>query len=106
HRAPWPSATEFEVVAVPANPKSHEIAAAAMAAISKRKSELGASVGRVVRSVKIAANVVTLAALAPVLDDVAAAMRAETWETVVGEGMEDGVFAVPEIEIAPKEPKE
>jgi valyl-tRNA synthetase len=109
HRAPWPTAAEFADVPAPANAKSHELAAAAMAAINKRKSEAGASVGRVVRSMKITAAADTLAALLPSLDDVAAATRAQKWETAVAEGIEEGAFAVPEIDLEPaaaKEPKE
>jgi valyl-tRNA synthetase len=106
HRAPWPTAAELSGVLAPENPKSLEIASAAMAAINKRKSELGASVGRVVKSVKILANEATLKALAPVIDDVAAATRAEKWETAPGDGLEDGVFTIAEIELAPKEAKE
>ena len=49
HLAPWPTLAELDAVLAPANPESHAIAAAAMAAINKRKSELGASVGRVVK---------------------------------------------------------
>ncbi|MFT3775761.1 MAG: valine--tRNA ligase [Minicystis sp.] len=106
HRAPWPTAAEFADVAAPANPQSHEIAAAAMAAINKRKSELGASVGRVVRSMKIAGSEATLASLAPVLGDVASATRAQKWETAVAEGIEEGAFTVPEIDLEPAAPKE
>lgn len=106
HRAPWPTAAEFEAVPAPANAKSHEVAATAMAAINKRKSESGASVGRVVRSMKISANEATLAALRPSLDDVGAATRTEAMETVVDASLADDVFAVPEIDLAPPAPKE
>ena len=102
HRAPWPTAAELEGVAKPESPKSHEVAAAAMAAINKRKSELGASVGRVVRTGKVAANEATLAILRPSLDDLAAATRAEALEAVVDASLEGGAFEVPEIDLAPK----
>ena len=106
HRAPWPTQAEIEGVLLPENPKSHEIAAAAMAAINKRKSELGASVGRVARSLEIAGNEATLAALAPSLADVASATRAQACKTLVDASLADGVFAVPEIDLEPAAPKE
>jgi len=106
HRAPWPAAAELLATPAPENPKSLEVASAAMAAINKRKSELGASVGRVVKSVKLVAGEATLKALAPVIDDVAAATRAERWETAPGDGLEDGAFLVADIELAPPAPRE
>jgi hypothetical protein len=36
---------------------------------------------------------------------VASAVRAESWEAVLDAALADGVFAVTEIEIAPKEEK-
>ena len=83
HRAPWPGADEFALVPKPAEPKSLKLAALAFGAINKRKSELGASIGRVLTEVSIGANEETLSALAPVIDDVMSAARAEKWGTVI-----------------------
>lgn len=105
HKAPWPTMAEIEAVLTPENPASNELAAAAMAAVNKRKSELGASVGRVAKVVKISGNEATLTALAKVAQDVASACRAEAWEAVVDAALADGVFAVAEMELAPKEEK-
>jgi valyl-tRNA synthetase len=103
HRAPWPCAAEFGSAEPPASAGSLSIASAAMAAINKKKSEAGASVGRVVRRVKLAARASTLAVLAPVQDDVAAATRAEVWETLVDEALDERAFMVAELLLAPKE---
>jgi hypothetical protein len=55
--------------------------------------------------VKVAGNEATLKALAPVGADVASSVRAEKWETAVDAALAEGVFAVAEIELAPKEEK-
>ncbi|WP_441293116.1 class I tRNA ligase family protein [Sorangium sp. KYC3313] len=61
HRAKWPAAGDFAEVAAPADAGLLELAAAAMAAVSKRKSELGASVGRVVPELAPGASAAALA---------------------------------------------
>ncbi|WP_437521152.1 hypothetical protein WME79_28510 [Sorangium sp. So ce726] len=90
HRAKWPAAGDFAEVAAPADAGLLELAAAAMAAVNKRKSELGASVGRVVTDLALGANAATLARLKPALGDVLAAVRAGAHELVERAVLADG----------------
>src|SRR5205814_5292885 len=78
HRAPWPGAADFAAVAAPDDPESLARAAAAMAAVNRRKTELGASVGRVVTELTLAAHPATLDRLAPVATDLLAAVRCQS----------------------------
>jgi len=101
HRAPWPTAEEL-AVAAPDDAHSFAIAAAAQAAINKAKTQQGASVGRVVTELVLVANARTHTTLAPVLRDVASAVRAQMCSTLVKVELADGVFEVPQLVVAPK----
>jgi valyl-tRNA synthetase len=98
HRAPWPDAPDFAGVEAPADPASFAAAVACFAALNKGKSEGGVSVGRGVRHLKIAASPATLGRLEAVVADVMAAGRVETYDLVARPGLDDGVFAVADIE--------
>lgn len=99
HRAPWPSVEDFAGVAAPANPGSLKLAATALAAINKCKTDLGASVGRFVRQIQLGANSTTCQALALVLDDVASATRLQRHEVVADLNLADNTIAVASIEL-------
>jgi valyl-tRNA synthetase len=101
HRASWPSASEFASVPKPAEAESLRRASLAFAAINKRKSELGASIGRVLTDVRLGANDTTLARLAPIIDDVMAAARAEKWGHVADATLADEEIVVKSIELLP-----
>ena len=102
HRAPWPSASDFEGVAPPDSPASFDLAMTCLNAINKAKSEAGVSAGRAVESVSLRANAATLAALAPVLADVAGAARCQSYGTQVDAALEDGAFAIVDAVYAEK----
>jgi valyl-tRNA synthetase len=101
HRGPWPTAEELAVPA-PADAQSFAVAAAAQAAINKAKTQAGASVGRVVTELSLAANERTHATLARVLADVTSAVRAQACERVVKPELVDGVIEVAHLVVAPK----
>jgi valyl-tRNA synthetase len=94
HKAPWPSARDFTGIAPPDNDATFDLAIAALNAINKVKSESGVSAGRVAERLTIGANAKTLAAVAPVLSDVAAAARCLKHDVAVDPSLEDGVFAI------------
>jgi valyl-tRNA synthetase len=102
HAAPWPSAAEFAGIAPPDDPASFDLAMACYNAINKAKSDAGVSVGRVAEKLTLRANQKTLAALAPVIRDVAGAARCQTHETVLDAALEDGAIVVSDAVFAEK----
>jgi valyl-tRNA synthetase len=101
HRAPWPTAGELAVDA-PADPQAFAVASAAFTAVNKAKTQQGASGGRIVTALSLAANAATHAALAPVLGDVLLAVRADKLTPVERADLADGAFEVTELVVAPK----
>jgi valyl-tRNA synthetase len=99
HRAPWPTAADFAGIEPPADPATFEVAVACLAAVNKAKSEAGASVGRGVRRLALAANAATLAQLEPAIGDVLAATRVETHEREARANLADGAFAVTALDL-------
>ncbi len=106
HRAPWPSERDFAGIAGADDPRHHAMATAAMAAINKRKSESGASVGRVVVSLTLAAKGATLGAVVAVLGDVMLATRVKSNTVEARESVGEGEFEVLAMELAPAADKE
>jgi valyl-tRNA synthetase len=100
HRAPWPAAADFAGIAAPGHAASFDVAVACLGAINKGKSEAGVSIGRGIRTLGLAANPPTLARLEPVLGDVMAAVRAESWNLAPDAALAEGVFAVSGLEFA------
>ncbi len=103
HRAPWPSAAEFE--GVPESGACFDAACAFLDAVRRAKSASGATVGRQLSRLRVAASPRTAALVAACLPDLVSAARAEGDVLSPREGMEDGVFEVTEIELAEKPPK-
>jgi len=101
HRAPWPTASELAGAGAPADPDSFTIAAAAYAAINKRKSEVDASAGRLVRSLVVAAPPSTAATLRRVADDVMAAARCGRWTLQENPALAAGELEIVEMTIEP-----
>jgi valyl-tRNA synthetase len=102
HRAPWPGEADFAHVAPPADPALLELATAAMAAINKRKSDLGASVGRAVTHLSLGANAATLARVRAALPDLLSAVRcAGAHELVERPALADGEFEIVRCEVEP-----
>ncbi len=86
----------------PAEPASFEAAVGCLAAINKRKSEAGVSVGRAVVRLALTASPATLTCLGPVAADVMAAARVAAYALQPRAGL-DGAFEVVEVEFAPLE---
>ncbi|MFO0647149.1 MAG: valine--tRNA ligase [Polyangiales bacterium] len=101
HRAPWPSEREFAAAEGVSDAGLLGLAAHAMAVVNKRKSELGASVGRVVNSLALAGNASTLARLSAALGDLSSAVRADTVELVERAEMAEGELDVVTCDVAP-----
>jgi valyl-tRNA synthetase len=72
-----------------------------MAAINKRKGELGASVGRGVKELALGANAATLSRLGPALGDLVSAVRGRAWELVERAELPDGEVEVVRCEVEP-----
>lgn len=107
HRAPWPTIAELASIPPPKDAGSLDLAIELYAAINKKKTELGASSGRVVLSTAIGAHEARLTRIAPVLDDVLAAARVKAHTLTVDPGLgEEAGFVVGETSVAPKETKE
>ena len=98
HRAPWPAAEEFSAGAE----GGFATAAAAFTAVNKAKTQQGASGGRSVTALSLAANAATHAALARVCGDVLLAVRATGMTAVERADLADGAFEVTELVLAPK----
>ena len=99
HRAPWPGPDDFAGIALPADAGSFDAAVACFAAINKGKSEAGASVGRGVARLALAASPTSLARLHAVTADVMAAARVGAHELEPAAGLADGAFEVRRLEL-------
>jgi valyl-tRNA synthetase len=81
------------------------VACAFLDAVRRAKSAAGATVGRQLSALRVAASPKTVALLAPCLADLASAARAEGEILSAREGMEDGALEVTEIVLAEKPAK-
>jgi valyl-tRNA synthetase len=102
HVAPWPGAADFAGIAAPDDPGSFDLAMACYNAINKAKSDAGVSVGRVAEKLTVRANGKTLAALGPVIADVAGAARCQSYEMALDAALEDGSIAIADAAFAEK----
>jgi len=109
HRAPWPGGEELaepglvgagEPVEGEGPGAVFDAAAALLDAVHRAKSGAGASVGRHVDRLRVAAHPRTLALLQRVADDVLAAARVAVHEVEPREGMEPGAIEVLECALA------
>jgi valyl-tRNA synthetase len=98
HRAPWPDERDFAGIA-PVDPTVFDVAVACLAAINRRKSEAGVSIGRGVQRLVLAASPATLARLEPVRADVMAAARVEAVETETRPEVADGTIEVVDLDL-------
>lgn len=101
HRAPWPSARDLAAVDAPTDPDLLPLATAAMNAINRRKSELGASVGRLVLTLTLATSAHAAARLRLALADLAGSVRATEITLVERADLVGEAFEVVECEVAP-----
>jgi valyl-tRNA synthetase len=102
HRAPWPLPSELSSVAAPEDPAVFDAAARVLATINKRKSELGASVGRVVTHLGLRVGPSLAAAFAPAGPDVFAATRVLAHDLGPQDAPDE--VTVTTLELAPKGP--
>jgi valyl-tRNA synthetase len=106
HRAPWPSTSELASVPLPKDAGSLDLAIELYSAINKKKTDLGASTGRIVTQTALTAHEARVARIAPVLEDVLAAAKVKGHTLAVDPGLaEEAGFVVGETVIAPKEDK-
>jgi valyl-tRNA synthetase len=101
HRAPWPTAAEFEgLPTVEGGSAAFDASVALLEAVHRAKSTAGASVGRHVDRLRVAASPATVARLERAKDDVLAAARVAAHEIEGRDGIEEGVFEVLECALA------
>ena len=106
HRAPWPSDREFAgLPPVAGRGAAFDAGCAFLEAVRKAKSGAGATVGRHLARLRIAASPTTARLVEPCLGDLVAAARAEGEILEVREGLADGSFEVVEIELAEARPR-
>jgi valyl-tRNA synthetase len=106
HRAPWPSAAEFAgLPPVEGRGAAFDAGCAFLEAVRKAKSGAGATVGRHLARLRIAASPTTARLVEPCLEDLVAAARAEGEVLEVKKGLADGSFEVVEIELAEPRPR-
>ncbi|GAB4201996.1 MAG: valine--tRNA ligase [Sandaracinaceae bacterium] len=106
HRAPWPTVAELAAIPSPADPESFDLGCALYTALNKKKTELGASVGRAVTRAAIAASPSLVARIAPAIADVLAAAKVKAHTIGAREPLRDADgFVVDAMEVAPKEAK-
>ncbi len=106
HRAPWPGAADF--ARLPSVEGGGDVFGAAIGfleAVNRAKSAGGASVGRHVARLAVAAGPRSADLLARALEDVLAAARVLQHRIERREGMEEGAFEVVEIEFATAAPE-
>jgi valyl-tRNA synthetase len=106
HRAPWPSAEDLAgLPAVEGGRATFDAGCAFLDSVRKAKSGAGATVGRHLAGLRVAASPATVHLVEPCLGDLLAAARAEGDVVEAREGLDDGVFEVVEIELAEKRPR-
>jgi valyl-tRNA synthetase len=98
HRAAWPSSAELaEAAPGAAGGAAFDAACGFLDAVRRAKSAAGATVGRQLARLRVAASPRTVTLLGPCLADLASAARADGDVLSPREGMEDGAFEVTEI---------
>jgi valyl-tRNA synthetase len=107
HTARWPSREEIaSAVAAPCDGAAFDAACALLEAVRKAKSAAGATVGRHLTRLQIAASPATASLLAACMADLSAAARVPSGDVLVArEGLEDGAFEVLAIELAESAPE-
>ncbi|MFO0673054.1 MAG: valine--tRNA ligase [Polyangiaceae bacterium] len=103
HAAKWPTVAEL-AIAAPKHPEALDYGKACMFAINKKKSESGASTGRVVVSLTLAMNQKTRDVIESIRHDVMGATRTQALTIETKAEVEDGAFEVVAVELAPPAP--
>ncbi len=102
HRAPWPSARDFEGIPAPADEASFATASAALAAMNKAKADASVSMGRAAERLTVRGRGEDLDRLARVLDDVLAAARCQEYHAESADDLEPGSFEITDAVFAEK----
>jgi len=106
HRAPWPGQAEFAALPrVQGESAVFDVAVAFLDAVHRAKGAAGATVGRHLKRLKVAASPATLGLLERSLGDVLAAARVLDHAVEGREGMPAGAFEVLECELADGRPE-
>jgi valyl-tRNA synthetase len=101
HQAPWPGPRDFEGLALGAEADAVFAAAAAfLEAVHRAKTGAGASVGRQLAALRVAASPQSAALLERCRDDALAAARADAFACEQRDGLEPGSFEVLEVRLA------
>jgi valyl-tRNA synthetase len=101
HQSPWPGAADFEGIPAPGNAGSFALAAEAIAAIRRARTEASLGMGRPLKLCRLRASAADLEALAEVRADVLAAANAPVLETSAEERAAEAPRFAAEIEAAP-----
>ncbi len=99
HRAPWPSARDFDDIPA-GDPALFDAALGFLEAVHRAKSGAGASVGRHLKRLRVACAPATADLVASCLHDLVSAARAAESSIERREGMEPSVFEVTELVLA------
>jgi valyl-tRNA synthetase len=106
HRAPWPSATDFAgLSSIEGGGATFDAGCAFLDSVRRGKSGAGATVGRHLARLRVAASPKTARLVEPCLDDLGAAARAEGEVLEAREGLEDGTFEIVTLELAEARPR-
>ncbi len=101
HVAPWPAASELTKAAAGAGDgMAFDLACGFLEAVRRAKSGAGATVGRHLARLRVAASPRTAATLAPCMSDLSAAARVTGEVLLAREGLGDDAFEVLEMELA------
>jgi len=106
HRAAWPGAADFARLSpMEGGGATFDTAAGFLEAVHRAKSQAGASVGRHLARLRVAASAATLRRFEDVRTDAVAAARVEHLALEGRDGLGDGVFEVLECELAEVRPE-
>ena len=105
HQSSWPTVEELATIAVPECETTFELAEKAWFTINKKKSELGASVGRPLTRLSLAMNPATARDFRRVQTEIVTATRTHAFELIEKDDIAPGEFDIVDIEVEPKQPK-
>jgi valyl-tRNA synthetase len=106
HRAAWPASADFAGLgAVEGGGATFDAAVGFLEAVHRAKSQAGASVGRHLARLRVAASPGTLRRFEYARADAVAAARVENHAVEGRDGLEDGAFEVLECELAAGRPE-
>jgi len=106
HRAPWPTPGEIVAEVEGGDGAAFDAACAFLEAVRRAKSAAGATVGRHLSRLRLAANPRVVGLLQPCAADLAAAARVEGEVLVARDGLADDAFELVEMELAALPPAE